>query len=212
MISTELIFARHGEAQCNVDGVVGGPRTCTGLTDLGRRQMKLTAARLVTEHQTKPFTHVYAGPRRRLRESGRILADALDQPLIISNLLDGPVHGDADGQPWHQVKTVFRGGPHAHPERAWAPGSDTWNGYLQRAGAILADLITDHRGQRLLFAAHGETVLAAHSLLLDLRPGLMSGFTVHHASITHWELHRSRFGDERWMLLRHNDTAHLTGP
>src|SRR5690606_9546247 len=97
VISTELIFARHGEAQCNVDAVVGGPRTCTGLTDLGRHQMRLTATRLATEHRSKPFTHIYAGPRRRLRESGRILADALDQPLIISTLLDGPVHGDADG-------------------------------------------------------------------------------------------------------------------
>jgi probable phosphoglycerate mutase len=37
----------------------------------------------------------------------------------------------------------------------------------------------------------------------------MTSFTVEHASITQWQLHRNRFGDERWMLLRHNETAHL---
>lgn len=209
MISTELIFIRHGEAQCNADGVVGGPRTCTGLTDIGRTQMTLAAARLLTEHETSPFTRVYAGTRQRLRESGRILADAVGLPLITSHALDGPVHGDADGKPWHEVKTAFQGGPHAHPDQPWAPGSDTWNGYLKRAGAVLADLIRNHQGERVLFAAHGETVLAAHALLLDLRPGLTTSFTVDHASITHWQLHRSRFGVERWMLLCHNDTAHL---
>jgi probable phosphoglycerate mutase len=210
VIVTELTFVRHGQAQCNVDGVVGGPRTCTGLTDLGRRQMTLTAARLVSEHEANPFTHVYSGPRRRLIESGRILTDTLDLPLIISNTLDGPVHGDADGKPWHEVKTAFRGGPHAHPDQPWAPGSDTWNGYLKLASEVLADLIRNHQGARVLFAAHGETVLATHTLLLDLRPGLMTSFAVDHASITHWQLHRNRFDDERWMLLHHNDTAHLT--
>ncbi|GAA2411152.1 histidine phosphatase family protein [Nonomuraea africana] len=209
MIVTELLFVRHGQAQCNADGVVGGPRTCTGLTDLGRRQVTLAADRLAAAHRAHPFTHLYAGPRQRLRESGQILADALGLPLIIGNTLDGPRHGDADGKPWYEVKTAFRGGPHAHPDQPWAPGSDTWNGYLQRAGTVVASLIRDHQGARVLLAAHGETVLAAHTLLLHLPPGLTAGFTVDHASITHWQLHRNRFNDERWMLHSHNDTAHL---
>lgn len=31
-VSTELIITRHGEAECNVTGMVGGDKTCTGLT------------------------------------------------------------------------------------------------------------------------------------------------------------------------------------
>jgi Histidine phosphatase superfamily (branch 1) len=117
------------------------------------------------------------------------------------------VHGDADGKPWHQIKTAFRGGPHAHPDRPWASGSDTWNGYLTRTGGVIAGLIDDHQGGRVLFASHGETVLAAHTLLLDLRAGLAAGFTLEHGSLTHWQLHRNRFDEQRWMLQRHNDTA-----
>jgi probable phosphoglycerate mutase len=209
MITTELVLVRHGQAHCNAAGVVGGPRTCTGLTDLGRAQVLAAAERLAPEHATKPFTALYTGPRLRLRETADILGPALGLRAKVTAGLDGPVHGDADGRPWYDVKTTADGGPHAHPDRPWATGSDTWNGYLERAGAFLRDLIEQHEGQRLLFAAHGETVLALHTLLLELRRGLQTGFTVDHGSITRWQHHVNRLGQRRWLLDRHNDTAHL---
>ncbi|MEV0615665.1 histidine phosphatase family protein [Nonomuraea sp. NPDC050404] len=212
MILTELIFTRHGQARCNLDGLVGGPRTCTGLTDLGRHQATRTAQRIATERETKPISAIYAGPRTRLQETGDIYATALDLPLTTEQGLDGPIHGDADGQPWHQVKAAFGGGPHTYPNRPWATGSDTWNGYLHRAGTFLQALIARHEGDRILFAAHGETILAAHTLLLGLPPGGEAGFITDHGSLTCWQLHRNRRGHRRWMLERHNDTAHLTAP
>ncbi|MEW1722075.1 histidine phosphatase family protein [Streptomyces sp. NPDC093109] len=209
MITTELVFVRHGEAHCNADGIVGGPATCTGLTNLGYTQIEKVADRLSAEHRVVPFTTLYAGPRLRLQQSGQILARALGLELFTEPGLDGPIHGEADGKPWHDVKTTANGGPHAHPDRPWAKGADTWNGFLQRAGAFLHDLVARHEGERVLFAAHGETVLAAHTLLLGLRPNPEAGFTVSHASITRWQHHLNRLSQRRWMLDRHNDTAHL---
>ncbi|MEV5485556.1 MULTISPECIES: histidine phosphatase family protein [Streptomyces] len=209
MITTELVFVRHGEARCNVDGRVGGPATCTGLTHLGYLQVQKAAAQLAAEHRAQPFTALYAGPRLRLQQSGQILGQALGLEPLIEPGLDGPVHGEADGKPWHYVKTAANGGPHAHPDQPWATGSDSWNGYLQRAEAFLRDLIARHDGGRVVFAAHGETVLAAHALLLGLGPMTEAGFTVSHASVTRWQHHHNRLGQRRWMLDRHNDTAHL---
>ncbi|MDI5964101.1 histidine phosphatase family protein [Streptantibioticus silvisoli] len=209
VIITEFVLVRHGQARCNVEGVVGGPRTCTGLTDLGRAQVQAAADRLAIEHAVAPFTALYTGPRLRLVETGDILSAALRLTTSVAAGLDGPVHGDADGRPWHEVKTAADGGPHAHPDQPWARGSDTWNGYLQRAGGFLRDLIKEHEGGRLVFAAHGETILALHTLLLALRPGLQAGFTVDHGSITRWQHHVNRLGQRRWLLDRHNDTAHL---
>ena len=37
---TRVVLVRHGEAVCNVEGVVGGVRGCTGLTELGVRQVR----------------------------------------------------------------------------------------------------------------------------------------------------------------------------
>ncbi|MDJ0465771.1 histidine phosphatase family protein [Streptomyces sp. H27-C3] len=209
MINTELVFVRHGQAQCNADGLVGGPRTCTGLTNLGYAQVKAAARRLSTEHQKRPFDLVYTGPRIRLIQTGEIISQALQIPMSTDERLDGPVHGDADGEPWTAVKTAADGGPHAHPDQQWAAGSDTWNGYLERAGTFLRDIIDRHRGQRVVFAAHGETVITAHTLLLGIPIGSPAGFTVNHASITCWQEHHNRLGRTRWMLDRHNDTGHL---
>ncbi len=44
--STRVVLVRHGEAVCNINGIVGGQRGCTGLTDLGRRQVTALAERL----------------------------------------------------------------------------------------------------------------------------------------------------------------------
>ncbi|WP_405394914.1 histidine phosphatase family protein [Microbispora hainanensis] len=208
MIITELVFVRHGEAQCNVDGLVGGPRTCTGLTNRGYAQVEQAARRLADEHREKPFDALYAGPRLRLIQTGEIISQTLRIPLITDVRLDGPVHGDADGRPWAEVKTAADGGPHAHPDTPWALGSDTWNGYLKRAGAHLARLIEEHEGDRVLFAAHGETVIVAHTLLLGIPLGSPAGFTVTHGSITRWQHHRNRLDQTRWILDRHNDASH----
>ena len=35
--ATRIVLVRHGEAVCNVNGIVGGVRGCTGLTEFHRR-------------------------------------------------------------------------------------------------------------------------------------------------------------------------------
>lgn len=210
-IISELLLIRHGQAQCNVAGVVGGPDTCTGLTDLGRRQVEALAVRLRVEHERSPIAAVYSGPRLRLQESGRIIADALELALAVEAGLDGPRHGEADGRPWREVKEAFRGPPEAHPDMPWAVGSETWNSFLGRGTAFLSALIERHEGDRFVLAAHGETIIAAHTLLLGLSPLIRATFITEHASLTRWQQHQNRFGDRRWQLAVHNDTAHLAG-
>lgn len=209
---TELVIARHGEAHCNVAGVVGGHRTCTGLTDVGRDQVARLATHLRTQHTSGRLIDVlYAAPRHRVAETGQILAERLTLRAHIDSGLDGPEHGDADGRPWLDVKTAFAGPPSAHPDQPHAPGAETWNHYLDRATNHLRQLIDRHTGQRLLIAGHGETIEAAHALLLRLPSGDRGsvGFVTEYASVTRWQQHRNRFGRTLWMLAAHNDTAHL---
>ena len=51
--STRMVLVRHGEAVCNVNGIVGGVIGCTGLTELGRRQISALAARLEVTGELK---------------------------------------------------------------------------------------------------------------------------------------------------------------
>ncbi|MFJ4778012.1 histidine phosphatase family protein [Streptomyces sp. NPDC088762] len=210
-VTSALVIARHGEARCNVEGRVGGPKTCTGLTDLGRRQVAQLAARLAAEHRATPFAAVYAGPRLRLRESGQILAAALDLPLVEDPGLDGPRHGEADGMAWREVEEAFGGAPHTHPDRPYAPGADSWNGYLTRATRYLAGLLEHAEGKRVLLAAHGETIHAAchHLLGIPLAQAPYIGFGTDHASLTRFQRQRDAYGNARWVLAALNDTTHL---
>ena len=59
-VITSLLLTRHGEAHCNVAGVAGGEKTCTGLTERGRMQVRLLAERL---HAEAPPDVLYAAPR-----------------------------------------------------------------------------------------------------------------------------------------------------
>jgi broad specificity phosphatase PhoE len=67
-ITSELLLTRHGQAHCNVAGVVGGPETCTGLTDLGRQQVKALAARLRDEHERSAIAGLLGSPTPTERE------------------------------------------------------------------------------------------------------------------------------------------------
>ena len=74
----ELLIARHGQAVCNLTGIIAGPRTCTGLTSLGRAQAVMLASRLRREARTRdPITAIHTSPRRRARETAGIVDAAL---------------------------------------------------------------------------------------------------------------------------------------
>lgn len=210
-ITTELLLARHGEATCNAAGIVGGERGCTGLTSHGRRQVEDLAKRLTLEHAERPFDAVYTTPRRRVRETAEIVTQALGMPAAVLNDLRGPDHGEADGRPWPEIKTAFGGPPQSDPDRPYAPGSESWNAYLSRATQTLQEILTRHQGQRVLVLAHGETIQAAHTLLLNLAPDTCrhAGFVTDHACLTRWQRHVNRLGQVAWMLAAHNDTRHL---
>jgi probable phosphoglycerate mutase len=213
-VTTELVLARHGEANCNVAGIVGGEHGCTGLSPTGRDQVHRLAARLADEHRTRPFNAFYGTPRRRVRDTVGIISATLGMAATIMDDLRGPDHGDADGHPWHEVKTAFAGPPQHSPDQPYAAGSETWNQYLNRATACLRGILDRHTGQRVLIAAHGETIEAAHVLFLQLPPTVRSGigFVADHACITRWQEHVNRFGRHVWMLAAHNDTQHLADP
>jgi probable phosphoglycerate mutase len=210
-LTTELLLTRHGEAACNVAGIAGGDRSCTGLTPRGRRQVEHLAARLATEHAQRPFDVIYTTPRRRVRQTAEIITRALSLPATALADLRGPDHGQADGRGWREIKTAFGGPPQHDPDRPYAPGAEPWNAYLERATRALQEILTRHEGQRILLPAHGETIHAAHTLLLGLTPGTCrhAGFITDHACLTRWQRHLNRLGQVVWLLAAHNDTSHL---
>ena len=211
-MDTQVILSRHGEAHANVAGLVGGDQTCTGLTDLGRRQVQCLAGRLRAEQEEiAPFDVLYAAPRLRVLQSAEILSDALGLPVNVAPRLAGPRHGEADGRTWAQIHAEFGGAPRSDPDRPYAPSSETWNEYLARVTGALAGLVRRHPGQRVLIAGHHETIEASFSYMLGLAhdASARTGFASGHTALVRWQQRVNGFGRDTWVLAAFNDRQHL---
>ena len=71
--ASRIVLVRHGEAQCNLNHVVGGLKGCTGLTDLGRRQVAVLADRLYESGELRDATALYSSVLPRAVETAERL-------------------------------------------------------------------------------------------------------------------------------------------
>ncbi len=95
--------------------------------------------------------------------------------------------------------------PLAEPARPFAPGGESWMGFLARVRAALDALAVRHDGETVVAVTHVGFVVA--SLLVTFaipRPGTGAWLDPAHTGVTEW-----RVDGGRWLLARDNDTAHL---
>ncbi|HEY3844167.1 MAG TPA: phosphoglycerate mutase family protein, partial [Acidimicrobiales bacterium] len=71
--ATRVVLVRHGEAVCNVNGVVGGMRGCRGLTELGRAQVLALRERLIRTGELKGAGALYSSTLPRAIETAALL-------------------------------------------------------------------------------------------------------------------------------------------
>lgn len=215
MPTTELLIARHGEAHCNRDGIIGGLTGCHGLTDRGRRQIERLAARLSQQHHERPIHALYTTPLRRAKESAAIIGAYLSLDAVCSPELAEQDHGTGDGRTWRDVVAEYGDIPALDPDRPLAPGGETWQQYLHRSTLAIGQIIARHRGERVLVVGHGETVDTTFHYFFNLPTDTRSTATIasHHASLTTWEQQPISWtrpaAGLRWTLTAHNDTHHL---
>jgi 2,3-bisphosphoglycerate-dependent phosphoglycerate mutase len=213
---TRIVLIRHGEAQTHVDGIVGGDTSCTGLSDLGRRQAVALRDRLVRTGELGPADALYASNLPRAIETAEIIAPALgDPPLEIERELREFDPGEADGLTWEEYEKRF-------PRELWdayrsrSPGAESWAQFGLRVGTALRQVAERHDGKTVVVACHGGVVEQSVVSLLGLgHQGELATFDVANTSITEWlrpdpdELWWRPPG--LWRLIRLNDAAHLEG-
>ena len=201
---TRLVLVRHGEANCNVAGVVGGPLGCTGLTPLGREQAQALAQRVGASREFDDAIALYSSVLARAKETAAIVAGSLSRKLMTEDCDLCELHpGEADAMNWDQMISTF-GGPDwdNDPEEPFAPGGESWTGFYERCVAAFFRLSQQHpEGQVLLFV-HGGVVEQAMKLAMGSPASARLRLRTEHCSLTEIEIHR---GEVR--LLRYNDRA-----
>jgi len=166
---TKLILVRHG----HVEGI--SPERFRGraelpLTELGRREAELTAARIAASWRPAA---IYTSPMSRCIDTGAAIGKPLGLPASAMPGLNDIDYGDWQGLTadeararWpDELDTWYR-----HPDWAAIPRGETLQQVLTRAVAALREVIRNHPDDTIVLVAHDSVnrVLLLHALELPL--------------------------------------------
>ena len=211
--ASRIVLVRHGEAECNLNHIIGGPKGCTGLTNLGRVQVAALADRLYESGELRQATALYSSVLPRAIETAERLRPVVGPgPTAL-----GPVRercdlcelhpGDCDGLEWSEMVETF-GVPDwdKDPTARIAPGGESWDGFVERASGAVREIVRDHPGELVVAAVHAGVIEATMIAFLGVSPEVYRRGWVRivHASMTEWEWVPS---ENRFVLLRFNDSA-----
>ncbi len=210
--TTRLLLVRHGESQAQVDRVVGGPTGCSGLSDLGRRQVRALARRW-NDHGPAA-DRLLASTLPRAVETAEILSPALGELKVEQ---DGQLcelePGECDGLSWDDYQDRWGTDMRADPYAPLSPGGESVADFLLRVGRTLHRIAVDHVGSTVVVACHGGVVDGSLMCFLGLPLQRVADLDLRatNAAVTEWLVEIEPGRSLRWTLRRYNDTAHLEG-
>jgi probable phosphoglycerate mutase len=203
--TTRLLLVRHGESNVTVRQVVGGERTCDGLSPLGILQAEALRDRFA--RGAEPAVDVLlASTLPRAEQTARIIAPALGGvALRLDSELVEHRPGEADGVRFDDFGERFGlFDLRQEPDRPLAPGGESLREFYERVEITLERVVGENEGSTVCVVCHGGVIDNAFRSLLGV--GLEAPFDL-------WTLNTSitelRWRDDRWTLLRYNDAAHL---
>jgi len=203
---TRLVLVRHGEAHCNANGVVGGPRGCGGLTEVGRAQARALRERLRRTGELDDVEAVYTSVLPRAIQTAALLAPALPALDAVQDCDLCELHpGEGDALTWDQLRERFGIADwNRDPGLPFAPGGESWVDFYERCRRTLGSIVDRHPGQRVLLVVHGGVIEQAMKIYAGDDPGVRLGLRTEHCTMTEIE-----FAGERRRLLRYNDASPL---
>jgi probable phosphoglycerate mutase len=206
---TRLVLIRHGESKTTVARVIGGHRTCTGLSPLGRQQAERLRDRWSIGGEIKADVLI-CSQYARARETAEILAPALGGLDVVEDAGFGEHDPgpDCDGMAFDEYVKRFGGSWwEGDPFGPAFPGGETIAAFQFRIGQAIRRTIDAYADQTVVIACHGGVVDSA--LRLALKSPSTGGFEIRtlNTSITEIQLVK----DNLWRLLRYNDVGHLVG-
>lgn len=206
--STRVVLVRHGESKVTVRRVVGGPRTCDGLSNLGVLQAERLRDRLAETGEVAA-THLYSSAYPRARETAAVIAAALGLDVVVDEGFGEHDPGpDCDGMGFQDFVDRY-GTPdwESDPHAVTFPGGETVAEFDLRVGAAFSRTVQAHRGGTIVIVCHGGVIdILMRTALRAPRTGI---FELHTRNTSLTEIVQVR--PDRWRLVRYNDAAHLAG-
>jgi 2,3-bisphosphoglycerate-dependent phosphoglycerate mutase len=206
---TRLVLVRHGESKTTVARVIGGYRTCSGLSELGRQPAERLRDRWAIGGEVIAEVLI-SSHYARARETAEIVSPALGGLAVVED--DGfgehDPGPDCDGMGFDDYIERYGGGWwQGDPFGTSFPGGETIAAFQFRIGQTIRRTIDTYPDQTVVVICHGGVVDAALRLALKAPP--TGGFEIHTLNTSITELHLVK--DNLWRLIRYNDVGHLVG-
>jgi probable phosphoglycerate mutase len=204
-----LIYVRHGESNGTVARIICGPRSCTGLSELGRHQSERLRDRWQAAREFTPdLVLTSAFPR------------AIETAAIVGAAFPGVPHEVEPGFGEHDPGPVCDGMAMTEFDRrfgsgSWEldpfgvsfPGGETLAAFHYRIGSTVRRVLDAHRDRTILVVCHGGVIDVALRQALKTLP--TGGFHLITPNTAITEL--SLVEPNTWCLHRYADAAHLMG-
>jgi broad specificity phosphatase PhoE len=203
-----LILVRHGDAHAGFHGPIAGRLGCTGLTPLGRQQAQALGDHLAATGRVRADVLV-ASVLPRAIETAELIAPGLGLEVSDRDCDLCEVHtGEADGIDWQEYNARYGSfDMEAEPDRLFAPGGDSWNGFHGRVRRTLERLARQHEGKTVVAVCHAGVIMASMRLLLGIGdPATSAHLRPSNTGLTEFE-HDPEM--DRWFLRAYNEAIHL---
>lgn len=195
-----LILVRHGESEGNLRRVMQGQLDLP-LTDAGREQARLVAARIAS----MPVVAIYSSPLSRAFETAQTIAR--QHALTVTPVLDLQEGGwgEAQGLTWAEVSSRWD----VSGERPLAeviPGAETPDSLRSRAAAAVDALLDRHALDLAVCVSHAGTIAQLIAHLIGMPEGQLPRLSTGNTAVTIVE------GSADLPMIRLlNDMCHLDG-
>jgi probable phosphoglycerate mutase len=203
------MLVRHGESRATIEKFFGGARSCTGLTDNGRRQAEALRDRLMAGRDVQA-TALYSSKHSRAVETAQIITPALGSLSLKTDSGwgehdPGP---DIDGMPYDDFVALY-GVPRwdGDPHDVVFPGGETVGQFQDRVIETLQRTVRKNEGGTVLVSCHGGVIDSVLRHTLHMHPVGKFELSTINTSLTEL-LH---IQGSKWRLVRYNDAAHLIG-
>ena len=198
---TEIILARHGETEWNVEEVFRG-KSDIELNEIGVKQAELLAEYL----SGSKIDAIYSSPLKRALKTAEIIASYHHLGIEIASGLKDFDYGEWQGLPRREVKDKYKelyalwiNSPH----KVKMPAGESLNDVTKRALGVVNDVLARYEG---------TVILVSHRVVNKVLICTILGLDSSHF----WNIKQDTCGitafayeDGRFILTKHNDTSYL---
>jgi probable phosphoglycerate mutase len=202
-----LILVRHGESVGNFENRLQGQEDYD-LTDLGKRQAELTAARLHAEG-----THlVYTSPLLRAASTAITIGARLGREAVLLPGVKEYDSGEMSGSTYAEVRERFAANPemaNLRPQERVYPGEEGRDNFFNRVTEAVWGVIDSHPGETIAIVSHGGPIALFCQTVLGLPYRRPMPFAIDNCSLHYIDVADAGIRAHRAVLTRLNDTCHL---